>query len=166
MESTDKKVDVAKFSKENFAAAYSDVDARAGKQLNMRRLIFGVLLAAANGDTYDAKYASIAEKYVLRPEVGASTEATLNAQAKALLENAKRLIDEHGETRSGDLMWSDLEDAAIAFALAALAEKAAARVRSRWTEQPGWARKICGTCGKSCFLTFVVAERWWHGGRC
>ena len=123
MESTDKKVDVAKFSKENFAAAYSDVDARAGKQLNMRRLIFGVLLAAANGDTYDAKYASIAEKYVLRPEVGASTEATLNAQAKALLENAKRLIDEHGETRSGDLMWSDLEDAAIAFALAALAEK-------------------------------------------
>ena len=50
-------------------------------------------------------------------------KATLDAQAKALLENAKRLIDEHGETRSGDLMWSDLEDAAIAFALAALAEK-------------------------------------------
>lgn len=50
-------------------------------------------------------------------------KATLDAQAKALLENAKRLIDEHGETRSGDLMWSDLEDAVIAFALAALAEK-------------------------------------------
>ena len=123
MESTDKKVDVAKFSKENFAAAYSDVDALAGKQLNMRRLIFGVLLAAANGDTYDAEYASIAEKYVLRPEVGASTEATLNAQAKALLEDAKRLIDEHGETRTGNLMWSDLEDDVIVFALAALAEK-------------------------------------------
>ena len=50
-------------------------------------------------------------------------KATLDAQAKALLENAKRLIDEHGGTRSGKRIWSDLEDAVVVFALAALAEK-------------------------------------------
>jgi hypothetical protein len=63
-----------------------------------------------------AKYEDIAPKE-------RDKKATLDAQAKTLLEDAKRLIDEHGETRSGNLIWSDLEDDVVVFALAALAEK-------------------------------------------
>ena len=131
-ESTNKQVDASKLKEEDFA--YNGVS---DSRLQLHRLIFGILFAAANGESYTAHttamYKEIAAKYVRRPEATAQT-ATLADQDIAILEKARNLdiailekarnlIVQHTKKSGGRAVWTELEDAVVVFVVAALAEK-------------------------------------------